>query len=155
MTNSRQKMVTFNEGQLQKLNDLISHYSLMGISEAVRFAINMTHESAFKYQRSKYVPSSPEEKATRSVETQTLKQKMKQEAEDAEWKALVTALNGTISEDAVGNKYCKWTTYALLGQSVSKFEQELPVNQLSQVLVDNQYDPNRERVEAILASQSN
>lgn len=144
MTNSRQKMVTFNEGQLQKLKELMEHYSLMGISEAVRFTINMVHEDTFRYKRRQHTPQTAEEKAQKSIMTQTIKQQMKQENEDKQWRSIAEALNGQISEDSAGNKYCKWINYVLEGGKVVEYDQEVPVEHLSQILVDNQFDPNKE-----------
>jgi len=147
---SVKKMITVAPEVIERAQKIQKDRGYSSFSGLVTEAIYQLYEKMYKYQTRAYIPQTSETKAEKSVQTQVLKEKLSKEQGEAEWMPFVKALNGEVTLDAVGNKYCKWNNYAIFGNSVSKFEQELPVGQLSQILVDNQYDPSRERVEEIL-----
>ena len=119
---------------MRKIEDIQNKHGLPTFTAAVHFAIAEAHKSEFK----DYVMA----RQNRGGEEVS----KKQQSHDKQV-AVCDALNGVL-ETRGDVQYCVYYTY----NRKNRYEQEVPLADLTDSLIDKQYFPSREEVEKLQAS---
>lgn len=113
----------------------------MNTSEIVKQAIREMHANEFKdYVVGRVAGSSrtPEDRASRQLATKEAKRKIEEDG----YLAIAEQLDGRVETGAGGGKVVKWFMY----DKKNRYEQQLPLDMMSEDLVTAQYFPSKEDV---------
>lgn len=137
-----QKTYLLEQSIVDKIQQIKENRGANTATAIVIQAIDEYHKKTFKdyvIARMPTMPKTPEDKA----ETQMRITEIKREKREAKQMEIVEKLEGTIIDDGAGNKYCHWYIY----DKNTRYQQQLPLEQLTDDLIDSQYHPSRAEVE--------
>ncbi len=131
------KTIAFTERQEEMIKELQEKRGFPTFTSAVHYCVAETHEKNFKdyAQRAKM---SPEEKAESDVK----KDEAKLNREIEKQKKIAETLGGKVFAEG-GALYCEYFTYS----KTSRYTQKMPLLNLTEELIANQYFPSKEVVE--------
>lgn len=135
------KNIAFTEKMAEMVAELQERKGYMSFSAVVHQAIVDMHTKAFPaYVREPSARETPEERVRRKSEEKQAKEGIRRE----EQVTIVAELGGEVIEKN-GQEYVKYYTYT----NSKRYEQNVPLIEMSTDLVKTQYQPSRERVEKL------
>lgn len=146
----KRTLITIPKITEDQISQIKERKAFQSLSELIRICIDEYHEKLFKYEAKKYIPLTPDQKAKNALLSAKSKLEAKKQDEESDGLDLVYRLGGRITTDNAGNKTCIYNNYAIIGGKVQTFEQQVPIEFLCEQNVLSQYDPTKEKIQAIL-----
>jgi len=135
------KNIAFTEKMAEMVEELQEKKGYMSFSSVIHQAVVDMHTKAFPaYVREPSARETPEDRVRRKSEEKRAKEDIRRE----EQLAVMAELEGELIEKA-GVEYVKYYTYT----NSKRYEQNVPLIEMSSDLVKTQYQPTRERVEKL------
>lgn len=145
MKKQKTTRITFNVSEKMKemINDLIEKTGLMTQTHVINSALLLFHQKTFK----DYIENRPSGKLSveEKVDYELQRQEIKKKKQDDKGKAICQKLSGKL--ETSGNGYvCRYFNYSRHG----KHEQALPLDHLTEELVELQYQPSKEKLKELI-----
>ena len=149
MTKLTRKTFLCTETQLEMLDLLQEKEGVKNKSVIFDMALSHFYRSIFKYGTDPLATGRAsltediDKIAKRKVKLKLAEDKAKRDiADEPKIQICLTDLNGKITEDNNGNKYCEWQTHT----PTTSDDQKLPIFQIGEYLIGNQYIPTKTAV---------
>lgn len=134
---SKSRLIVFPEPIEDMVEEIIEKKGYPSFSAVVRQGIIELHSSYFP----NYVKMKSDNSARSKMERKAEEKKAKEDMEKERLLGICEQLGGEVVDKA-GSPFCTYYTY----NSKKRYEQSIPVEQLSEDLVKVQYSPSKEKV---------
>ena len=137
----QQSAVWLNDELRAMVDRFINERGFDTVSEVIKQSIRVYYAKEFPaYVESKAsIPRTPEARAENEIRKREHKDKLVKDR----LLAIAEKLGGTVDKNDGGNLVCRYFTY----DRKNRYEQELPLDFLTEDLIETQYSPSREDVE--------
>lgn len=137
-----QKLITFTERQIEMANEIMAELGYNSFSQVVQQALIDKYQRTFPNYIKSGAKEEPVDRAQRKEQEKVAKKDIVLEG----YRDIARRLGGTlVTDDTGGNEACIYYTYT----GKKRYEQRVPLNQLSEDLIKTQYQPNRAAVEKL------
>lgn len=135
--------VNVSEGMKEKIAEIMEKSSLMSQTHVVNNAILLLHQKTFK----DYIENRPSGKMTveDKVDYELKRSDIKKQKHEEKQKAFCVRLDGKLERSNSGF-VCRYFNYSRQG----KHEQVLPLDYLNEEIIENQYQPSKEKLKELI-----